>query len=139
MATTTIEDERTRRMELWADLEANKLSEKATADDLRRRRIYGGAQGIWVDKQLTSGLEGVSDGATVSLLHTGRHYPDDLSDDGVIYHYPRTGRGGRRDQTERADFRHSAFRLASSRDTRGVMQQKSRRRRTHVTLVCRCS
>src|SRR5262249_48105237 len=35
-----------------------------------------------------------------SNLHTGRHYPDDLSDDGVIYHYPETSRPPGRDAAE---------------------------------------
>lgn len=37
---------------------------------------------------------------TVSLLHTGRHYPDDLSEDGLIYHYPSTARSPSRDAAE---------------------------------------
>jgi hypothetical protein len=32
---------------------------------------------------------------TVGLLHTGSAYPGDLSDDGVLYHYPATGRRGK--------------------------------------------
>jgi putative restriction endonuclease len=36
----------------------------------------------------------------VSLLHTGRHYADELSADGVLYHYPRTGRPPGRDRSE---------------------------------------
>jgi putative restriction endonuclease len=36
----------------------------------------------------------------VSILHTGRHYPDDLSDDGLIYHYPTTHRPPSRDSAE---------------------------------------
>lgn len=48
-----------------------------------------------MDKQHTGQIDGNGDGITVSLLHTGRHYPDDLSEDGVIYHYPKTKRGVR--------------------------------------------
>jgi putative restriction endonuclease len=55
-------------------------------------RVYGGAQGIWVDKMTTAPLSPDGQGVTVSILHTGRHYPDDLSDDGLIYHYPTTRR-----------------------------------------------
>jgi hypothetical protein len=36
----------------------------------------------------------------VSILHTGRHYADDLTDDGIIYHYPRTTRPASRDAGE---------------------------------------
>lgn len=39
-------------------------------------------------------------GITVALLHTGEHYPDDLSEDGLIYHYPQTNRPPGRDLSE---------------------------------------
>jgi putative restriction endonuclease len=32
---------------------------------------------------------------TVGLLHTGRHYPDDLLPDGIIYHFPSTESPGK--------------------------------------------
>lgn len=78
---------------------------QGTVDDLepgrlREFRIYGGAQGVWVDKARTSPAIGEPDGATVAILHTGRHYPDDLSDDAVIYHYPLTERPPGRDAAE---------------------------------------
>ena len=99
MAETAIEVERTRRLELM-----NALSQANTASlqprQLRDLRVYGGAQGVWVDKALTSPATGEPDGATVAILHTGRHYPDDLSESGVIYHYPVTGRFPGRDAAE---------------------------------------
>lgn len=61
---------------------------------LRDLRIYGGYQGIYYDKANTSTLVGGAGGVTVSILHTGRHYPDDLSDTHIIYHYPETSRSG---------------------------------------------
>ena len=67
---------------------------------LRRLRVYGGAQGIWVDKVVTAPVASTAGSVCVSILHTGRHYPDDLSDDGVIYHYPETGRQPGRDAAE---------------------------------------
>lgn len=67
---------------------------------LRDLKIYGGAQGIWVDKSHTASSELGTEGVTVSVLHTGRHYADDLSEDGVIYHYPKTSRPPARDQAE---------------------------------------
>jgi len=100
MADITVEEERKRRLGLWADLEARDLVARARPEDLRQRRIYGGAQGIWVDKDRTGQIAGNGGGITVGILHTGRHYPDDLSEDGVIYHYPKTKRGGARDTTE---------------------------------------
>ena len=39
-------------------------------------------------------------GFAVGLLHTGRHYPDELDESGVIYHYPTTKRPPRRDESE---------------------------------------
>ena len=56
--------------------------------------IYGGAQGVWVDKQQTKAAAPAT-GVAVSLLHTGATYADDLADDGVIYHYPSTKRRGK--------------------------------------------
>ena len=67
---------------------------------MRDLKIYGGAQGIWVDKSQTASPEIGLDGATVGILHTGRHYADDLSEDGVIYHYPKTSRPSARDAAE---------------------------------------
>jgi hypothetical protein len=67
---------------------------------LRTLKVYGGQQGIWVDKKTTGPIALSANSICVSILHTGSHYPDDLSDDGVIYHYPNTGRAGRRDAAE---------------------------------------
>jgi putative restriction endonuclease len=66
---------------------------------LREVGVYGGAQGVWMDVERTRGIDGAG-GITVSLLHTGRHYADELSADGVLYHYPRTGRPPGRDRSE---------------------------------------
>jgi hypothetical protein len=57
---------------------------------LRGLGVYGGAQGVWVDKARTKEIAPA--GVTVALLHTGCSYADDLSADGVVYHYPKTGR-----------------------------------------------
>lgn len=65
---------------------------------LKENNIYRGAQGIYIDQTLTKNID--PKGITVSILHTGRHYPDELSDDGLIYHYPQTNRGDKRDSTE---------------------------------------
>jgi HNH endonuclease len=65
---------------------------------LRDLRMYGGAQGVWVDKNRTRQVD--PRGVTVGLLHTGRSYDDDFSDSGVIYHYPKTDRQTGRDEAE---------------------------------------
>lgn len=92
-------DERKHRLELWGAITA------LGHDDieptwLRQRAVYGGAQGIWVDKDRTRSISPDGRGVTVSFLHTGRHYADELSDDGVIYHYPSTNRPTSRDAGE---------------------------------------
>jgi hypothetical protein len=67
---------------------------------LRDLGIYGGAQGIWVDKTRTHLLSNDGEGVTVGVLHTGSSYPDDLGEDNVIYHYPKTNRPLGRDLSE---------------------------------------
>ena len=91
--------ERDRRLGMWHSISDEDL-DNLEPKHLRNLRIYGGAQGIWVDKTHTASPEIGPDGATVAILHTGRHYPDDLSDDGVIYHYPKTSRPTARDAAE---------------------------------------
>jgi putative restriction endonuclease len=92
-------EERARRLHLWQSLSNGPLDD-LEPQQLRDLGIYGGAQGIWVDKARTSSPEIGANGATVAILHTGRHYADDLSDDGLIYHYPRTSRSPGRDVAE---------------------------------------
>jgi hypothetical protein len=74
---------------------------------LRGLGIYGGAQGVWIDAARTSALTPDRAGITVALLHTGRHYADDLTADSILYHYPKTGRRGR-DAFEIAATKHAA-------------------------------
>jgi hypothetical protein len=55
---------------------------------------------MWVDKVRTGPLTENGHGITVSLTHAGKNYPDDWSEDGVIYHYPETSRPKGRDASE---------------------------------------
>ena len=57
--------------------------------------IYGGQRGIWVDRRRTAELTRDGKGITIGLLHTGRSYPDDVSKEAMIYHYPETGVPGK--------------------------------------------
>ena len=95
----SVESERARRTALWEQLRTTS-PENMTAALLRQLRVYGGAQGIWVDTQLTSTVSPEARGITVSILHTGVHYPDDLSESGLLYHYPDTNRSAGRDRSE---------------------------------------
>lgn len=69
-----------------------------TPSEVRDLGIYGGASGVWVDKSRTQSL--AKDGVAVGLLHTGKHYDDDIDDTGVLYHYPTTQRPKTRDANE---------------------------------------
>lgn len=66
--------------------------------EVRDLGIYGGASGVWVDKSRTQ--EFAQEGVAVGLLHTGRHYDDDIDENGVLYHYPTTQRPESRDNNE---------------------------------------
>jgi hypothetical protein len=73
----TIEAERSRREAMWASLLASGGPSGLPSGLLRDAGVYGGAQGVWVDTDRTRGINGAR-GITVSLLHTGRHYADEL-------------------------------------------------------------
>ena len=94
MSQRAVDDERALRFALWGELQANDGPDALPPAVLQQLRVYGGARGIWVDKARTHGISGDGAGVTVALLNTGAFYDDDLSDDGVIYHYPRTETSG---------------------------------------------
>lgn len=96
----TIIQEVADRKALWNHLLERGGPKEISPAILRALGIYGGAQGIWVDKARTSTLTDGGFGLTVSLTHSGKSYPDDWSTDGVIYHYPDTHRPQRRDTSE---------------------------------------
>ncbi len=95
-----VEQEREHRRSMWQSLLSSGGPVGMLPRDLRELKVYGGAQGIWVDKVRTSGLTGNGTGVTVGLLHTGTSYADELSDNDVLYHYPSTNRPTSRDLSE---------------------------------------
>jgi putative restriction endonuclease len=95
-----IRQELEHRRGMWASLLDAGGPEGVAPGMLRDLGIYGGAQGVWVDKARTGSLTEDGTGVTVGLLHTGSSYADDLSDDGVLYHYPSTNRPRGRDLAE---------------------------------------
>jgi hypothetical protein len=88
------------RLSVWHTLTHENSPDQVEPRRLRQLGAYGGAQGIWVNKKRTSKLTLDGSGVAVGLLHTGMSYPDDLSSDGVLYHYPNTQRGTGRDASE---------------------------------------
>ncbi|MBN1203148.1 MAG: HNH endonuclease [Anaerolineae bacterium] len=93
-------DELEYRRAMWRELLERGGPTGVAPSVLHELGIYGGAQGIWVDKERTKSLTPRGEGVTVGLLHKGSSYPDDLCEDGVLYHYPRTNRPEARDLGE---------------------------------------
>ena len=96
----TLEDEIKWRNDLLVEIGGKSANYAIDPSFLRVWRIYGGQQGIWVDKQRTSTITEDGNGLAVSLLHKGNIYPDDFDESGVIYHYPVTNRPQSRDAGE---------------------------------------
>lgn len=91
--TATAQEEHDWRLTVWANIQSRRNDAGlVTADVLRAVRAYGGQQGIWVDSKRTKDVYRA--GATVALKHTGQHYPDDLGEEELLYHYPVTKRAG---------------------------------------------
>lgn len=88
------------RLKVWKGLKKSGDFSESSPILPRDKGIYGGMQGIWVDKTVTRSVSPDGCGITVGLLHTGDTYPDDLAADGLIYHYPNTARRSGRDLYE---------------------------------------
>jgi putative restriction endonuclease len=87
--------ERNRRDVLWNMILVSGGPLDLPPATLRDLLVYSGARGIFTDVQATQRLAPDGGAVTLSLLHTGKVYPDELSDDGIVYHYPSTGQSGR--------------------------------------------
>ncbi|MFC9805141.1 HNH endonuclease [Streptomyces griseoaurantiacus] len=103
---TTVEGERVWRLAVWSHLQLTEDVSQVPPGVLRAFGVYGGGQGIWMDKVRTEVVH--EGGITMGVLHTGAHYPDEISDNDVIYHYPTTGRGPGRDGSEVAATKAAA-------------------------------
>ena len=89
-----------KRLGFWSEFSSGKVVTGLEPSVLREMGIYRGAAGIWIDKSRTAVISGDKHGVTVSVLHNGFSYDDDLADDCLIYHYPDTGRIGTTDASE---------------------------------------
>lgn len=96
--TFSIEREIARRLGLWEKLQKSPNWPLLSSQEVRDLRVLGGYSGVWVDKNLTS--EVAPEGVAVGLLHTGKHYDDDVDETGILYHYPTTDRPPSRDANE---------------------------------------
>ena len=72
-----VEKELEHRRSMWDALLERGGPREVPPGVLRDLAIFGGAQGVWVDKSRTSTLTGNGTGVTVGLLHTGVAYADD--------------------------------------------------------------
>jgi putative restriction endonuclease len=96
-----ISTERNYRIKIWKELQALGNAQNLSPDLLREQyRIYRGAAGIWCDKERTTPLSEDEFGISVSVLHTGKSYPDDITEDSIVYHYPDTNRPKNSDYNE---------------------------------------
>lgn len=95
-----IEKERANRLTIWQNLITKGGPKKVSPTLLREMGIYGGAQGIYVEKERTAPISPDGAGITIGLLHTSSDYPDELAEDGILYHYPSTNRPPIRDSNE---------------------------------------
>jgi putative restriction endonuclease len=83
-----------RRLHMWDLLKSTGGPTGVRPELVKRLGIHRGQQGIFRDQQVTSAT-GHASGVTVGILQTGRVYSDELSEQGLTYHYPRTNRGNR--------------------------------------------
>lgn len=93
-----VEKELIHRLDILAKAQTLDSWPLLSPGEVRELGIYGGASGVWVDKTRTQ--EFAKEGVAVGLLHTGRHYDDDIDESGVLYHYPTTQRPESRDNNE---------------------------------------
>jgi hypothetical protein len=103
--------ERDRRILLWKEATAGIPHDQLPPEKLRALRIYRGQRGIFVDTPVTRKATHNKDGASVSVLHLGGRYADDLRAATLVYHYPVTKVPSRDDAEIRATAAAKALHL----------------------------
>jgi len=89
--------ERERREQMWRALLTKGGPANVKPQTVRDLGIYGGQAGVFAPAITRNDY--APKGFAVSLLNTGKHYADELTDTGAIYHYPNTRRAGK-DESE---------------------------------------
>ncbi|WP_104088575.1 HNH endonuclease [Arthrobacter sp. GMC3] len=92
------ERELERRQQMWQALLYKDGPANVEPSLLRALEIFVGQPGICVPAMTRT--PATPDGVAVSLLNTGKHYADEVTATGAIYHYPNTARNGRHDESE---------------------------------------
>jgi putative restriction endonuclease len=93
-----IDDELQRRLDLWDELRQHDTS-NIESRLLNELEIYAGKSGVYCN--ITEMRKVVPEtGLVVSILHTGRHYTDVMTEHELIYDFPNTSRTKNRDINE---------------------------------------
>ncbi len=103
MAQDSVQAELARRLHVWSEVQARGGPDEVQPALVKSLRIHRGQQGVPGTTDLTAPLTDSGAGVTVGVLHTGSSYADDLTEDGVIYHYPVTERGSRDERRNPGD------------------------------------
>ena len=101
----SIEDEMQRREAIFEQIQSESSDGLVPSSVVSELGIFRGERGVYRNKELTDSV--IEGGLAVGLLHTGKSYADDLTENGVLYHFPSTKNLG----TDAADIRslHNAF------------------------------
>ena len=91
-----IQSEKERRLLIWNEIKGREL----TSSEIQNLGIYKGQAGIYRSLPETKAIVNNGFGMAMGLSHSGKHYPDEVSDDFIIYHYPKTERPGDYDLNE---------------------------------------
>lgn len=86
-------EETTRRNSLWKELGGSNTVLHTTAAAVRDAGILAGYRGVYASKDPV-GVQWSPSGYALGFLDLGSKYANELSDEGVIYHYPKTKRPG---------------------------------------------
>ncbi|CAH1215991.1 HNH endonuclease [Paenibacillus sp. JJ-223] len=105
----SISIELARRDSMWKELLETADPNKVEPQTLRKLRFFSGQAGIYRDSKNTQRYTKDNAGIAVSLLHTGRHYSDEISESEIIYHYPETSRSGLTDSNEIQSVKNAAI------------------------------
>lgn len=92
------EQELERRQQMWQALLDNGGPTNVERGLLNNLGIFEGQPGFCVPAMTRT--PATPDGVVVSFLNTGKHYDDEVTATGAIYHYPKTNRRGRHDESE---------------------------------------
>lgn len=96
--TNAIEAERARRESLWRMLRERGGPTNVPSTVVREAGLYRGYRGVYADLANTRS-EAFPNGIALTVLDLGKAYANEMTDEGVIYHFPVTARPGR-DQAE---------------------------------------